>query len=128
VGHPGGGAIHGGYNEGRCIDIEPSTQQTLVGGANKEADKEKTDNVKSEQVSKIISNLRADTDKVIRQKTCLIAPGRALMGFSASADARPTSSVPEKAKAAVTKTVHTPLKPFRNAPGSYHNLAPQYSL
>lgn len=57
-----------------------------------------------------------------------MAPGRAVAGFSASAAARPTSSVPENAKAAVTKTEQTPLKPFLKAPGSYQSLAPQYSL
>jgi hypothetical protein len=57
-----------------------------------------------------------------------MAPGRALAGFSDSAAARPTSSVPEKAKAAVTKTEQTPLKPFLNALGLYQSLAPQYSL
>lgn len=65
---------------------------------------------------------------MIRQNTCLMAPGKALAGFSASAAARPTSSVPEKAKAAVTNTEQTPLNPFLNAPGSYQSLAPQYSL
>jgi len=39
-------------------------------------------------------------------------------GLEASAAARPTSSVPPKAKAATTKTEQKPLKPLLNAPGS----------
>jgi len=50
----------------------------------------------------------------------LIAPGIDLAGLLVSAAARPTSSVPEKEKAAVTKTEQKPLKPFLKAPGSYH--------
>lgn len=38
----------------------------------------------------------------------LTAEGRALRGFGCSAAARPTSSVPAKEKAAVTKTEHRP--------------------
>lgn len=40
-----------------------------------------------------------------------------MRGFAVSAAPRPTSSVPAKAKAAVTKTEQSPLKPFSNAPG-----------
>ena len=43
-----------------------------------------------------------------------MAVGRALRGFSVSAAARPTSSVPAKAKAAVTKVEQSPLKPLWN--------------
>ena len=42
-----------------------------------------------------------------------------LRGLDVSAAARPIqSSVPAKAKAAVTKTLHRPLKPLLKAPGS----------
>ena len=61
-----------------------------------------------------------------RQKTCLIAEGSDLPGFSDSAAARPTSSVPEKEKAAVTNTPQKPTKVV-NAPGSCHLLPPWYS-
>jgi len=61
---------------------------------------------------------------VIRQKTCLMAVGRDLRGLAVSAAARPTSSVPPKAKAAVTKTLHSPLKPLWNAPGSFQYRPP----
>jgi hypothetical protein len=47
----------------------------------------------------------------MRQKTCLVALGSDLRGLAASAAARPTSSVPPKANAAVTKTEQKPLKP-----------------
>src|SRR5690349_24291767 len=47
----------------------------------------------------------------MRQKTCFVALGRDLRGLAASAAARPTSSVPPKANAAVTKTEQKPLKP-----------------
>jgi hypothetical protein len=47
-----------------------------------------------------------------------MAAGRDLRGLAVSAAARPTSSVPAKAKAAVTKTLQTPLKPLLKAPGS----------
>ncbi len=60
----------------------------------------------------------------MRQKTCLMALGRDFRGLTASAAARPTSSVPVKAKAAVTKTVQKPLKPLLKAPGLYQNLQP----
>ena len=52
----------------------------------------------------------------MRQKTCLVAKGMLLSGFAASAAARPVSSVPPKAKEAVTKTEQKPWKPLRNAP------------
>src|SRR5258708_2988359 len=65
---------------------------------------------------------------VIRQKVFFIAPGIVLRGLGVSEAARPTSSVPAKAKAAVTKTAQTPLKPLANAPGSYQYLAPTYWL
>lgn len=55
-----------------------------------------------------------------------MAEGSALIGLGCSVAARPTSSVPAKEKAAVTKTEHTPGKPFARAPGSCHSLAPQY--
>ena len=54
----------------------------------------------------------------MRQKTCLIAVGKDLRGLAVSAAARPTSSVPVKAKAAETKTEQRPLKPLWKAPGS----------
>ena len=44
-------------------------------------------------------------------KSCLVARGRACRGFLVSAAARPTSSVPEKARRTVTKTEQKPLKP-----------------
>lgn len=53
----------------------------------------------------------------MRQKTCLVAFGSDFRGSAASAAAKPTSSVPAKANAAVTKTEQKPLKPFRKAPG-----------
>ena len=61
----------------------------------------------------------------MREKTCLIAEGNDLAGFSDSAAARPTSSVPEKEKAAVTNTPQKPTKSV-NAPGSLHVLLPWY--
>jgi hypothetical protein len=61
----------------------------------------------------------------MRQKICLIAEGSDLAGFSDSAAARPTSSVPEKEKAAVTKTPQKPTKSV-NAPGLFHVLLPWY--
>lgn len=64
---------------------------------------------------------------MILQKICLMAPGRAFWGSLLSAAARPTSSVPEKEKAAVTKTLQKPGKPAEKAPGLYHVRAPQYS-
>lgn len=67
------------------------------------------------------------TYRVIRQNTCLMAPGKLFWGFSVSAAARPTSSVPEKEKAAVTKTPQKPAKPLLKAPGLYQVRAPQYS-
>lgn len=60
----------------------------------------------------------------MRQKTCLMAVGSDLRGLTASAAARPTSSVPVKASAAVTKTVQRPLKPLLKAPGLDQNLPP----
>jgi len=59
----------------------------------------------------------------MRQKTCLVAFGIDFRGFSASAAARPTSSVPPNAKAATTKTEQNPLKPFANAPGSSYKMS-----
>jgi hypothetical protein len=47
----------------------------------------------------------------IRKTTCFVAFGSALRGLVDSAAASPMSSVPAKAKAAVTKTVQKPLKP-----------------
>lgn len=49
--------------------------------------------------------------RTTRQKTCLVAVGSVLRGLAVSAAARPTSSVPENANAAVTKTEQKPLKP-----------------
>jgi hypothetical protein len=46
-----------------------------------------------------------------------MAVGRERRGLAVSAAARPTSSVPVKAKAAVTKTAQRPLKPLLKAPG-----------
>lgn len=46
---------------------------------------------------------------MIRQKTCLMADGRDLRGVLLSAAASPTSSVPKKAKAAVTNTEQNPI-------------------
>ena len=60
----------------------------------------------------------------MRQKTCLMAVGRDLRGFWVSAAARPTSSVPVKAKAAVTNTAQSPLKPLLKAPGSCQKRPP----
>jgi hypothetical protein len=54
----------------------------------------------------------------IRQNTCLIAVGKDLLGLCVSAAARPTSSVPPNAKAAVTRILQKPLKPLLKAPGS----------
>jgi hypothetical protein len=54
---------------------------------------------------------------VTRQNVCLMALGRLFLGSAVSAAPRPTISVPEKAKAAVTKTEQTPLNPSLNAPG-----------
>jgi hypothetical protein len=54
---------------------------------------------------------------VTLQKVCLMAFGRDFLGSAVSAAPRPTISVPENAKAAVTKTEQTPLKPSLNAPG-----------
>ncbi len=63
--------------------------------------------------------------RVIRQKTCLTAVGNDLRGLAVSAAAKPTSSVPAKAKAAVTKMLHRPLKPLLNAPGSRQYRPPR---
>jgi len=63
----------------------------------------------------------------ILQNTCLTAFGRLFLGFSVSAAARPTSSVPLNANAAVTKTEQRPLKPLWNAPGWCQFLPPMYS-
>ncbi|CAF4447059.1 unnamed protein product, partial [Adineta steineri] len=52
-----------------------------------------------------------------RLDTCFVAAGIVFSGLSVSAAANPTNSVPEKEKAAITKTEHTPLNPFANAPG-----------
>lgn len=65
---------------------------------------------------------------VIRQKVFLIALGIVLRGLGVSEAARPTSSVPANAKAAVTKTAQTPLNPFANAPGSCQYFPPMYWL
>src|SRR5271169_6834739 len=62
----------------------------------------------------------------MRQKTCLMAVGSDFRGFSVSAAARPTSSVPAKAKAAVTNTLQRPLKPLWKAPGLRQYLPPMY--
>jgi hypothetical protein len=53
----------------------------------------------------------------IRQNTCLMAVGSALLGLWVSAAARPTNSVPENEKAAVTRMLQNPLKPLLKAPG-----------
>jgi len=63
----------------------------------------------------------------MRQKTCLTADGRVFLGFAVSAAAKPTSSVPAKEKAAVTNTLHKPLKPLLKAPGLYQYRSPMYS-
>ena len=62
----------------------------------------------------------------MRQKTCLHAVGKERRGLAVSAAARPTSSVPPKEKAAVTKTEQRPLKPLWKAPGSCQYLVPMY--
>jgi hypothetical protein len=46
-----------------------------------------------------------------------MAVGSALLGLWVSAAARPTSSVPENEKAAVTRMLQKPLKPLLKAPG-----------
>lgn len=46
----------------------------------------------------------------------LTALGMVLRGLGVSEAARPTSSVPANEKAAVTKTLQTPLNPFANPP------------
>ena len=63
----------------------------------------------------------------MRQNTCLIAVGNVLRGLAVSAAARPTSSVPAKAKAALTKTEQRPWKPFLKAPGLRQYCAPMYA-
>jgi hypothetical protein len=45
-----------------------------------------------------------------------MAVGKDLDGLWVSAAARPTSSVPEKENAAVTRMLQKPLKPLLNAP------------
>lgn len=65
---------------------------------------------------------------VIRQKTCLMAPGSDFRGLAVSAAARPISSVPVKEKAEVTRTLQNPLKPFLNAPGFAQYFPPIYPL
>ena len=62
----------------------------------------------------------------MRQKTCLIAVGRALEGLWVSAAARPTSSVPENENAAVTRILQNPWKPLLNAPGVCQYRPPMY--
>src|SRR5438034_1411702 len=62
----------------------------------------------------------------MRQNTCLIAVGSVFRGFAVSAAARPASSVPAKAKAALTNTLQRPLKPLWNAPGSFQYRFPIY--
>lgn len=62
----------------------------------------------------------------MRQKTCLMAVGSVLRGLAVSAAASPTSSVPAKAKAALTKQEQRPLKPLLKAPGSCQYLPPMY--
>lgn len=64
----------------------------------------------------------------IRQKVPLTAAGMDLRGLGVSEAAKPTSSVPAKANAAVTKTEQTPLKPFEKAPGFCHMEPPMYVL
>lgn len=86
------------------------------------------------------------TNKIlIRQKVILTALGKALRGFcttcqscnstagpsaltGCSVAARPTNSVPAKEKAAVTKTLQTPLKPLANVPGFCQYLPPMYLM
>jgi hypothetical protein len=55
---------------------------------------------------------------------CEDLPVLDLKGSTVSAAARPESSVPWNAKAAVTNTEHIPLNPFRNDPGSCQNVVP----
>lgn len=62
--------------------------------------------------------------RAIRQKTCLIAVGSDFEGLCVSAAARPTSSVPEKEKDAVTRMLQKPLKPLWKAPGLSQYLPP----
>jgi hypothetical protein len=64
----------------------------------------------------------------IRQNTCLMAVGSALLGLWVSAAARPTNSVPENEKAAVTRMLQKPLKPLLKAPGLAQYLPPMYPL
>lgn len=70
-----------------------------------------TDHVELELSVVKLQFSRVSLTNVIRQNTCLTAVGSATLGFSVSAAVRPTSSVPPKEKAAVTKTEHNPLKP-----------------
>jgi hypothetical protein len=49
--------------------------------------------------------------RTILQNTCFVAVGKVFRGFWVSAAARPTSSVPPKANAAVLNTVQKPLNP-----------------
>lgn len=65
---------------------------------------------------------------VLRQNVFLMADGRDLRGLGVSVAASPTSSVPEKLNAAVTKTAHTPLNPFASAPGSCQYLSWHLSI
>ena len=53
-----------------------------------------------------------------------MAVGRDLCGFAASAAVRPTNSVPAKAKAALAKTLQSPLNPLLKAPGLYQYVPP----
>lgn len=124
-------------DKGRGVHIVGrGSEKVGVTSVDEETDEEETEDVKAAWVVSLISVARDGgcfkdngvTHSVIRQKTCLIAPGISLTGLRASAAAKPTSSVPLKAKAAVTNTLQKPRKPFWNGPGSTHRRAPQYSL
>jgi len=54
-----------------------------------------------------------------------VAFGNVFLGLADSAEAKPTNSVPAKAKAAVTKTEQTPLNPLAKAPGCCQYLPPR---
>lgn len=96
-----------------------------VGGNNK-AEDEESDDVEEAVDFQRHCFLVIRYAYVMRQNTCRVACGMDLSGFFASAAAKPVSSVPPKAKAAVTNTEQKPLKPFRKAPGSCQYLAPMY--
>lgn len=127
-------SILANQHERRRVDVGVrvrGAQETAVVVGDQQADEEEAQDVEavgSGGVSKREEPHRRATIKthrVIRQNTCLMAPGIDLTGLRASAAARPTSSVPLKAKAAVTKTLQKPRKPLAKAPGSYHRRAPQ---